>query len=82
MIGDVSMGDVIVRLMDLPSWKVGGCVTEDENGDFNVYINSRYGYLGQIKAVKHEFSHIKNEDLRNDLSLDLCEERANSESMI
>lgn len=58
------MNEVIVRLMDLPS-SVGGTTLEDENGDFNVYINSKCGYFGQLDALRHEREHIRQDDFRN-----------------
>ena len=70
------MGEVIVRLVDLPSHSVGASVEEDCNGDYNIYINARYGYLGQQKALEHELDHIENDDFRNGIPLRVCEKRA------
>ena len=70
------MGDVIVRVVDLPTHKIGATVKEDENGDYNVYINSRYGCIGQHKAFDHEMDHIKHDDFRNGIQLSICEARA------
>lgn len=55
------MEGIIVRFVDLP-YKVGGVTAVDENGDFNVYVNSRWGYKGQINALEHEGKHIKHGD--------------------
>ena len=70
------MGDVFVRLVNLPSYCVGATVEEDCNGDYNIYVNARYGYAGQQKALKHELDHIEHGDFRNGVPLDLCEYRA------
>lgn len=70
------MGDVFVRLVDLPSHSVGATVEEDENGDYNVYVNARYGVNGQKKALKHELDHIEHDDFRNGQPLKVCETRA------
>ena len=70
------MGDVFVRLVNLPSYCVGATVEEDCNGDYNIYVNARYGYNGQQKALKHELDHIEHVDFRNGVPLDLCEYRA------
>ena len=70
------MGEEIVRLVDLPSYRTGATVVEDENGDYNIYINARYGYNGQQKALEHEMEHIRNDDFRNGLPLEVCEENA------
>ena len=70
------MNDVIVRVIDLPSWQVGGCVRVDEEGDFNLYVNSRYGYRGQIRALEHELEHIRGNDFWNGMPVSECEKRA------
>lgn len=70
------MGDVFVRLVNLPSYSVGATVEEDCNGDFNVYVNARYGYIGQQKALKHELDHIENNDFRNGIPVEVVEKRA------
>jgi len=74
------MGDIIVRLVNLPSYCVGATVEEDCNGDYNVYVNARYGYNGQIKALDHEIDHIEHDDFRNGLPLKRCERRAKKAS--
>ena len=70
------MGDVIVRVVNLPAWQTGATVVEDENGDYNIYLNARFGYNGQIKALEHEFRHIKFNDFHNGLPIEICERRA------
>lgn len=74
------MGDVIVRLVDLPSHVVGASVEEDCDGNYNIYVNARYGYNGQIKALKHEMDHIEHDDFRNGKELVKCEKRARKAS--
>lgn len=73
------MGEVIVRVVNLPAWKTGATVVEDENGDYNIYLNARFGYNGQQKALKHEYKHIMNDDFRNDLPIEICEQLASEE---
>jgi len=34
----------------------------DENGDYNIYVNSNLTAEMQVKACQHEFSHIDNGD--------------------
>jgi len=70
------MGDVIVRVLDFDTCHVGASVEEDENGDYNLYVNARYGFFGQLKAFEHEMDHIDNDDFRNGLPLEVCEARA------
>lgn len=54
----------IVRLVDLPA-SVGGLVSEDETGTYNIYINARHGYQEQRKSLEHELEHIQEDDLHN-----------------
>ena len=70
------MGDVIVRVVDFGTVRIGASVEEDENGDYNLYVNARYGFIGQCKAFEHEMEHIRNDDFRNGLPLEVCEENA------
>lgn len=70
------MGDVFVRLVNLPSYSVGATVQEDCNGDYNVYVNARYGAIGQKKALDHELDHIVHDDFRNEKPLEVVESRA------
>lgn len=70
------MGEMIVRVVDLPSYRVGATVVEDENGDYNVYINARYGHNGQEKALRHELEHIRQDDFHNGKPIEICEENA------
>lgn len=67
---------VIVRLVDFDTCSVGASVQEDENGDYNLYVNAKYGYNGQRKAYDHEMNHIENDDFRNGKPLLVCERRA------
>ena len=51
------MNEIIIRYQDKPS----GCkavTATDENGDYNIYINSKLGIMEQEKAKQHELSHI------------------------
>lgn len=70
------MGDVIVRVVDLPTHRIGCTTVEDENGDYNIYVNARYGHNGQLKAYKHDCCHIEHDDFRSDLPVEICEELA------
>lgn len=67
--------DAIVRLIDLPPG-IGGAVMEDEDGNYNVYINSRHGHYAQLDNLDHEIAHIENDDLHNDDPIKVVEARA------
>lgn len=69
--------DVIVRLIDLPPG-IGGAIMEDEDGTYNVYINSRHGYYAQLDDLDHELAHIKHDDLHNDDPIEVIESRADA----
>ena len=63
------MDDVIVRYLDRMPTRVGGVTVMDENGDYNVYLNSKWGYNGQMESMEHEEQHIEGEDFTNALSI-------------
>ena len=50
-----------VRLIDLPPG-VHGCVSEDADGFFSVYVNARDSRERQYMALDHERRHIENND--------------------
>lgn len=54
---------IITRLIDFPDVKTRAMVIRDENGDDNIYINSRLSAVAQMHGYIHELMHI----LRNDL---------------
>lgn len=60
--------DYIVRLIELPC-RVGGMVSQDEEGFYNIYINARLSLAGQKRALKHELDHISGDDLNNAKSI-------------
>lgn len=67
------MGEVFVRLRDLPV-KINGMTIMDEDGNYNVYINSRLSCDDQRKAYEHELKHIHRDDFYNSLSIQETEE--------
>jgi hypothetical protein len=50
-----------VRLIDLPT-SVRGLTVLDNEGNYNVYLNSRLSYEMQENTYIHETAHIKNDD--------------------
>jgi hypothetical protein len=67
------MDDIHVRLLKLPS-TVYGVTVRDENGDFNVYINSNLSAPARDRALKHEMKHIKRGDFYSDDCIETLEE--------
>lgn len=57
--------DFFVRLVDLPP-TVGGFVCPNDDGTFNVYLNSRKDQEHNIDSYLHEVDHIENDDFYND----------------
>lgn len=67
------MDEVFVRLIKLPS-TVYGVTVKDENGDFNVYINSNLSAPARDRALKHEMKHIERGDFYSDTDIEQLEE--------
>jgi hypothetical protein len=65
-------GDYVVRLVDLPS-RVGGLVAMDEEGFYNIYLNSRLTRERQRKALRHELKHIADDDMYNERPIEIVE---------
>lgn len=59
----IESADYFVRLMKMP-YGVHGCVSENDDGTYSVYINERDTYERQLRAYRHEKKHIQ----RNDFS--------------
>ena len=64
--------DYFVRLIDLPP-KVGGVCSPNEDGTFNVYLNSRKDREHHIDSYFHEVDHIEGEDFWNDKPIEEVE---------
>lgn len=52
---------IYVRYKDF-DYAVRGFTIQDEQGDYNVYINSRYSSSSQRRTFIHELKHIRNRD--------------------
>lgn len=66
------MNDIFVRLRDMPG-KIKGLTILDNEGDYNIYINSRLSFESQCEAYHHELAHIERDDLYNALPIDKVE---------
>jgi len=58
--------------LDLP-YGIRGYVREDSEGDYNIYINSRYSEEEQRKILAHELGHVTRRDFTNDLPIEEAE---------
>ena len=64
--------DFFVRLIDLPP-RVGGFCSPNEDGTYNVYLNSRKDRDHNIDSYFHEVDHIEDDDFWNDESIEEVE---------
>ena len=60
------------RLKDLP-YGMNAVTILDEDGDYNVYVNARLSYDGQLQVQRHEMVHIQRDDFYNSLSIEEAE---------
>ena len=70
------MNEIYIRYIDLP-FAIKGQTVEDENGDYNIYINVQRSFEVQRKTILHEIRHIKNRDFENDIPIREIERRCN-----
>ncbi len=52
------MDSLIIRILELPP-EIKGLTLKDENGDYNIYLNSCISDDARVKAYLHELEHIK-----------------------
>lgn len=64
--------DCIIRLLDLPC-SVKAMTALDEEGCYNIYLNSRLSMEEQQKAARHELAHVRHDDFRNYTDIHTCE---------
>ena len=69
------MDEFILRLVELPG-TVNAVTVLDDNGDFNVYVNSRLSEEEQKKAFRHEKRHIKKDHFYKADPVEQCEAEA------
>ncbi len=56
----INDSEFCIRYMDMPC-AVKAFVVED-NGFYNIFVNSRLNFEQNMKSIRHELSHIKNGD--------------------
>lgn len=66
------MNDVFYRELPLP-YGVGGFTIADENGDYNIYVNSLLSGERKAKAYSHELKHIALNHFQSDKTACECE---------
>lgn len=55
------MDGIYLRYLSLPP-TVKGLTIQDEEGNYNIYLNSRLTYEAHTETLKHEINHITNND--------------------
>ena len=58
------MEEVVVRYINLPM-TVRGITAVDEDGNYNVYINSKLSSDRQRIALEHEMTHVNRGDFQS-----------------
>lgn len=66
------MDGIFVYLIDFGDSKVNETVTENADGTYSIFINSRLDYETQQRAYKHALAHIMRHDFEKD-NVDLIE---------
>lgn len=72
------MTDYYVRLVELPRTVEGVSIPNDD-GSFDIYINSLLSPLRRQEVLEHELGHIRREHFYLDMSLGLMERQAEGE---
>ena len=68
------MDETYIRIIDLPS-TVHGVTVRDEDGNYNIYINSSLSADARQRAIEHELKHINRGDFD-----DICSEISDLEA--
>ena len=68
----IENADYFVRLVPLPP-QVGGMVSPNEDGTFNVYLSEHKSREELIDDYIHEYEHIDNDDFYNGMPIEEIE---------
>jgi len=74
------MTDTHVRLIPLPV-KVEGVTLPNDDGSFDIYINSRLSPARQQATLEHELRHIRHEHFYLDMPISRMERQADGEAL-
>ena len=66
------MNETFLRVVTLPH-RVRAVVALDENGDYNIYVNTLLSQDERIRAFEHERSHIAAAHFYTELPAAVCE---------
>lgn len=68
------MNYILIRELEMPI-TIRAFTVPDENGDFNIYVNSLLSNEAKEKSLSHEKRHIKNNDFASSEIVKLIEYR-------
>lgn len=74
------MNDYYVRITELPD-RVGGVSVPNNDGSFDIYINSLLPPGQQQETLEHELEHIRREHFYLDIPIGQIERQAEGESV-
>ena len=74
------MTDTYIRLVSLPP-KVEGVTVPNDDGSFDVYINSRLSPALQQETLEHELRHIRRGHFEAELPVSRMERQADGEAL-
>ncbi|MBQ6928079.1 MAG: hypothetical protein IJQ36_07200 [Oscillospiraceae bacterium] len=74
------MTDTYVRLVPLPP-KVEGVTLPNDDGSFDIYINSRLSPAQQQETLRHEMRHIRHDHFYLDMDVRRMERQADGEAL-
>lgn len=64
----ILLNEVFVHLVDFPSTKVAEAVTQNEDGSYSIFLNSRMTHERCVDAYFHALGHITENDFeKNDV---------------
>lgn len=69
----VEGADYFIRVVDLPP-RVGGLVSPNPDGTYNLYLDEKQSRLQQIDSYIHEYLHMDNDDFYNGKSISEIEQ--------
>lgn len=72
------MTDTYIRLVPLPA-SVQGVTLPNDDGSFDIYINTRLSPARRQETLEHELRHIRGEHFYLDMPLDRMERQADGE---
>lgn len=56
------MHDIQIRILDFPTTKVTETVTQNADGSYTIFLNSRMTQERQLESYLHAMRHITNND--------------------